>query len=253
MAQHGYLHDSYDNGDFGRDEDRDRDEHRRPTGWRDQDREWRGSERGMMFGDEAREGRWSSRDQDRGRDEDRGFFSRMADEAGSWFQDDESQRHDRGRRFRSERDQPSEMSRYGREHGIGGFQGDYGRGSKQGGFGGRGDWQSGRESYSSHPDDHYRSWRDKQVQQLDNDYRDYCREREQQFHQDFDSWRQNRQSQPSGQGQAQQSTASESASRDNPAAQGGEIADATTSPTGAATLGSNNSENTTGATGRGRR
>src|SRR6476661_4083367 len=149
MAQHGYLHDTYDNGDFGRDDDRERDrssrsEDRDSDRWRSEDRD-----RGMMFGDH-----------DHDRDDDRGVFSRMSDEFGSWFDDDERQRHGRGRSSAGQQDS--------------------------------------RERYSAHPDDHYRSWRDKQVQQLDNDYRDYCREREQQFHQDFDSWRQNRQGQQAG-------------------------------------------------------
>jgi hypothetical protein len=87
------------------------------------------------------------------------------------------------------------MSHYGREHGYGGFHGDYSRsGREQGGFGGRGDWEHGRRSFSANPDDHYRSWRDKQMQALDRDYEQYCREREQQFHRDFDSWRSNRRS-----------------------------------------------------------
>jgi hypothetical protein len=88
------------------------------------------------------------------------------------------------------------MSHYGREHGYGGFQGDYSQGGRQqGGFGGRGDYQSGGRSRfgGSSQDDHYHSWRQRQMDALDRDYADYCREREQRFHQDFDSWRQTRQ------------------------------------------------------------
>ena len=116
-----------------------------------------------------------NRGRSRDRDDDRGFFARIGDEARSWFRDDE--RDNRG-------------------------------GRPRGGFGGSNEWREGRQSFSSHQDDHYRSWRDRQMQALDRDYADYCREREQQFHPDFDSWRQNRQQsrgqqspQPGGQNQ----------------------------------------------------
>lgn len=136
---------------------------------RERERSWdRDEDRGFMFGDRERGGF-------RGRDED------------EWF----------GGRRREERP----MSRYGPEHGFGGFQGDYRGGNEQGGFGGAGDYVRGRTSFSSHPDDHYRSWRQKQIDALDRDYADYCREREQQFHRDFDSWRSNRQSQAGNRGQ----------------------------------------------------
>ncbi len=109
-------------------------------------------------------------------------------------------RQDRG--LRGDRDRWSERHRgtsgYGREHGVGGFQGDYRGGRDQGGFGGAGDYRQGRRSFSSHPDDHYLSWRGKQLEALDRDYEEYCREREQQFHQDFDSWRRSRQPQSGG-------------------------------------------------------
>jgi hypothetical protein len=85
------------------------------------------------------------------------------------------------------------MSHYGREHGYGGFQGDYSRGGReQGGFGGSSDWGRSPRNFRSHQDDHYRSWRDRQIEALDRDYADYCREREQQFHQHFDAWRSQR-------------------------------------------------------------
>jgi hypothetical protein len=102
--------------------------------------------------------------------------------------------------------------------------------------------------YSVHPDDHYRSWRDKQMQALDREYADYCREREQQFHRDFDSWRQNR--------QRRRVSDEEVMELDNPAREGGEIPGAPTSPMGAATLGTNDSENdaaSSSTTGRRRR
>jgi hypothetical protein len=85
---------------------------------------------------------------------------------------------------------------YGREHGYGGFQGDYGGGSEPGGFGGRGDYARGRTSFTSHPDEHYRSWRDKQVRAMDRDYDEYRREREQEFHRDFEAWREQRHANP---------------------------------------------------------
>jgi hypothetical protein len=88
---------------------------------------------------------------------------------------------------------------YGREHGSGGFQGDYRGGSGQGGFGGRGDWDGGRQSFSSgggrHHDPHYLDWRNRQIEELDRDYEDYHRERQHRFHDDFSTWRQNRQGQ----------------------------------------------------------
>jgi len=150
MAQHGYLRE-YDEG-FGGD-DRER------SDWRDrEERERRSRERGRSFMFDEDE-----RDRFRDRDEDRGFFSRMGDEARSWFRDDER---------------------------------DYRAGREQSGFGGANERREGRPSYSSHPDDHYRSWRDRQMQALDNDYADYCREREQQFHRDFDSWRSQRHGNP---------------------------------------------------------
>jgi hypothetical protein len=262
MAQHGYLRE-YDEG-WDRGDDRDRD---RERGWRDEDREhgWRGSggewsqhdrgwhgedrdpnerNRNFMLGDRNRS--W-----ERGSDwdQDRGFFGRAGDQARSWFRDDErgTQQRDRG------------SSGYGREHGFGGFQGDYSRSSRdQGGFGGRGDWERSPRNFSSHQDDHYRSWRDRQMSALDRDYEDYCREREQQFHQDFDSWRRNRQNKGlSGQSQMQssadrqqgkQASSEEVMELDNPT--GASAAQqSVSSPTADATLGTNNSENTA----RGRR
>jgi hypothetical protein len=221
MAQHGYLHDTYDRDDFGRGDDRDRDRERdwrsggehREHSWRGEDRDWRGEGRDWR----DRHSDWNERDRDRG------FMFR-----------DEDDRHPLG----ATSDRGSSTYR------------------REGAFGGSSDYAQGRRSYSAHPDDHYRSWRDRQVQMLDQDYADYCREREQQFHREFDDWRRNRQS--SGmQSQSQQSGSSEQVMElDNPAAKSGEIPGATTSPTGAATLGTNNSENsatTSSATGRGRR
>ena len=165
MAQHGYLGDGYGaHGEFDPDgDDRDRhSDHHRERGWRE-----RHDERGMMFG---------------GRDRERS-------DADEWFGGRE--RGEDRSAWEGNRDWPQrhQGARYGREHGFGGFQGDYSRGSQQGGFGGRGDWNRDRGNFSSHQDDHYRSWRDKQMQELDRDYAAYCREREQQFHSDFDDWR----------------------------------------------------------------
>ena len=207
---------------------------------------------------------------ERDRDDDRGFFSRMGDEARSWFSDDDDRRSDRSA-WENNRDWPQRnrsmgnegrgpygQSSYGREEGFRGSQGYFPRSSQQGGVGGSNEWRENRTSFSSHPDDHYRSWRDRQMQSLDRDYQDYCREREQQFHQDFDSWRQNRQqsqasSQSQGSSQSQQSGGSSDQVMElnNPSAQTGETQGPGTSPTGAATLGTNNSENS--PTGRGRR
>lgn len=164
---HGYLRE-YDEDPRSSD-DRDRGD------WRDRDdRGWSSRERGrgFMFDDD--------RDRSRDRDEDRGFFSRKGDERG-----------DSGRgAWENNRDWPQ---RERSSSGYGGFQGDYRRSDRQqGGLGGSNDWREGRQSFSSHPDDHYRSWRDKQMHSLDRDYADYCREREQQFHRDFDTWRSRR-------------------------------------------------------------
>ena len=172
----------------------------------------------------------------RDRDDDRGFmfedrerFGRDRGDADEWF----------GGRSREEH----RMSRYGREHGFGGFQGDYSGGRDQGGFGGAGDYARGRTSFSSRPDDHYRSWRQRQVEALDRDYADYCREREQQFHRDFDSWRSNRR-------QGAQSGSAETLELNNPTVQSGE-SQGSPDPTATATVGTNNSENA--RTGRTRR
>lgn len=167
---HGYLHEGYGMwGDFDPDrEGRDR----------DRERNWRDRDRSFMF---------------EGRDRDR-FRGERGDER-EWF-GGRDRFEDRGG-WEDNREWPERhpgMSRYGREHGYGGFQGDYGGGREQGGFGGRGDWERGRTSFSSNPDEHYRSWRDKKMAALDRDYADYCREREQQFHQDFDEWRRSRRS-----------------------------------------------------------
>ena len=210
MAQHGYLHEEYDQG-WDRGDDRERNE-----------RDWRGTsdrDRDFMFG---------NRDRDRFGDRDH--------EARSWFRDEGDRSSDRGA-WENNRDWPQRersTSSYGREQG----------------FGGSNEWREERSSFRSHPDDHYRSWRDRQIQSLDRDYEDYCREREQQFHQDFDSWRQNRQQQGS-MGQQQQGGSPESVMElNNPTAESGETL-AGTDATGAAALGTNNSENST--TGRGRR
>ncbi|HVM37971.1 MAG TPA: hypothetical protein VM265_06265 [Sphingomicrobium sp.] len=229
MANHGYLGEG-----FGRSVDDDRvrgraDERQR-QGDREGSREWFGGRERSW--DPAREGwggdpggrrRESGSDFSRGRGEwadenrDRGMFDRVRETARSWMRDDDED--DRWRGGGSD----WRMSHYGREHGTGGFQGDYGGGRNEGGFGGRGDWQGGRQNMSpsgraqrsedsfgyndlggttggfgnqtfgSTPHDHYLRWRERQIAELDRDYQDYCREREQSFHQDFDSWRQSRQ------------------------------------------------------------
>jgi hypothetical protein len=232
---HGYLGDGY--GKYGdRDPDGGRDEDRRgdwrgewrgeqPGRWRDRDREdeYRGQRRG-----EPDRG-WPERDRgfmfegrgDRGDDE--GFFSRTADQARDWFRQDE---HD----YRPERP----------------YQG---RGRPQGQQGSR---------FGSHQDDHYLSWRQQQMDALDRDYQDYCRERQQQFHQDFDSWRSSRPprsagggSQPSGAAMGQQPGELELTAQHDMAGRSGGSTDpsnaqgSTTAPESSATLGTNNSENST--------
>ncbi len=238
MAQHGYLRE-YDE-DFGGD-DRERGD------WRARDeRDWRSRDRGrgFMFGDE-------DRDRFRDRDDDRGFFSRMGDEARSWFRDDERDYRggsDRGA-WENNRDWPQRgraFGEYRRDYGYGSSQGDYRGGPEQRGFGGSEESRE-RQSFSSHPDDHYRSWRDRQMQALDRDYADYCREREQQFHSDFDSWRQNRQQnrgqQGGGQDQDELLLGASRSETGGMAAGAKNGPQATTSPEGAATLGTNNPEN----------
>jgi hypothetical protein len=239
MANHGYLGEGYGrNGDID-DDDRGRGSFRGDSD-RGRDRqggEWfggreRGSDSDRGHGwDPAREG-WGGeprgRERERGSDfsrgrgewsdenRDRGLMDRARDTARSWMRDDDESDRWRGRG-------EHRMSHYGREHGTGGFQGDFGGGRNEGGFGGRGDWQGGRQNMSpreqrnndhigyndlggttggfgnqrfgSTPHDHYLSWRERQMAELDRDYQDYCREREQSFHQDFDSWRRSRQGQ----------------------------------------------------------
>ena len=68
---------------------------------------------------------------------------------------------------------------------------------------GRGDWQDGRQSFTSGrafggQDETYLSWRDRQIAQFDRDYEDYCRERGQDFGTSFDSWRRSRRAAGSG-------------------------------------------------------
>jgi hypothetical protein len=225
---HGYLGDGYGK-DGWRDPDGGRDDSGRGD-WRDEDRgnslrnEWRGSDRytreerggsdgdGFMF-----EGGSRDRDRDDERGHDRGFFSRTADEVRDWFRDDEGDYRPR----REERGGGSSgANRYDRS-----------RGSNQ------------QSAFSSGQHDHYLSWRQQQMDALDRDYQDYCQERQQQFHSDFDTWRRNRQSrQPQSGSQAAELELSErdelagtTASHSSPVA--------TTSPEGAATLGTNNSEN----------
>jgi len=96
----------------------------------------------------------------------------------------------------------------------------------------------GQQRFSAHPDDHYRSWRDRHMSELDRDYAEYCREREQQFHRDFDSWRSNRGQRSSDlTGQAGELELTQ----ESALAEVGNMP----SPVENATLGTNNSENST--------
>jgi hypothetical protein len=145
---------------------------------------------------------------------------------------------DRDRNWR-ERERGSTTQGYGREHGYGGFQGDYRGGREQGGFGGFD--SEGQRSFSSNPDDHYRTWRDRHMSELDRDYEDYCRERESQFHREFDDWRRRKYGNPqplrtgmTGSGLSQDPTGMSQAA-ENAASP----TTAETDPTAAATLGTN--------------
>lgn len=223
---HGYLGDGYgmhgeidpDRGD-NRDRDRERDRHWRDNGWRERGAEWRdrerGSNRGMMFGGRE-DGGWGDQ----------------------WQWSNKDRWSDRGDDWR--------RSSYGREHGYGGFQGDFSGGREQGGFGGG--YGEERRSYSANPDDHYRSWRDRHMSELDRDYADYCREREHQFHRDFDQWRNKRQQG----GNARKDEIAVAAEEERTDARAVAEQGNTPTPVGSATLGTNNSENTTTGRARGR-
>ena len=232
MAQHGYLRE-WDEG-FGGGDDRGRDEDRE-RGWRGSDRDERDrdrqSDRGFML----------DRDDRYGRDRDRGFFDRMGDRARDAFRSDD---HHRGDRWSSRDWRASGQDEWrSGSHAMGGSSRF---GSDQSG---RSDWERAPRNYGSHQDDHYRSWRDKQMNALDRDYADYCREREQQFHNDFDDWRSNR-SQQQGSGSmsdAEAVAADQERTHERALAGQGN----TPSPIGAATLGTNNSENA--GVGRGKR
>jgi len=233
VMAHGYLGDGYgmygnrDPDDGGRDDDRGRDWR---GDWRGEQRgEWRGGDRQVDYrGQRGGEPHRGSSDRDRGfmfgergdRGRDDGFFSRTADQARDWFREDE---HD----YRSS-------------------------GQRQG----RGQQGQQNSRFGSHQDDHYLSWRQQQIDALDRDYQDYCQERQQQFHQDFDNWRSNRQpggggggSNPSGQTTSQIPKELEYTAQHDMAGTSGMKTDppnapqATTAPDSAATVGTNNSEN----------
>lgn len=243
MAQHGYLRE-YDEG-WGRDDDRDRE-----RSWRDDDdreRAWRGGSRERNSrdedysdsGDRNRNFMLGDRNRSWDRNQDRGFMGRLGDEPRSWFRDDD-------RQYRGTHQ--SDWDRH--DHGSG----SYGR--DRSAFRGGGDWERSPRNFSSHQDDHYRSWRDRQMSALDQDYQDYCREREQQFHQDFDSWRRNRQSRGSGsQQQSQQggNNAETAVAAEEELTLTRAISGQGNTPSAedAATLGTNNSENS--GVGRGKR
>jgi hypothetical protein len=209
MAQHGYLGDGYGtHGEF----DADRDEHREHRSEdRDRDRE-------RFSRDQGRERSWNEES-----DRDQGFL----------FGENEGARAEN-----------RTMSHYRREHGYGGFQGDYSRsGREQGGFGGFGDYQSGRRSLSANPDEHYRSWRDRHIAELDRDYEDYCREREQRFHHDFDAWRNQRHGSPGPlrTGMTQTGLSADPTGMTQTAGEAGVAPQDTPDPMATATLGTNSS------------
>lgn len=231
-------------GDRDRERDRDRDRDRQSE-WRGQRSSWtdrdRDQDRGFMF-DRNQSSDWQQRDRNRNWDRDQsrgqehgrhggqGFFSRTADEARDWFRDDE---HD----YRPGGQSAGQNRQWGHQ-------------------------PTGQDRFAgSSQDDHYRSWRQQQMDALDRDYQDYCRERQQQFHQDFSSWRSNRQ--PTGGSQQQQQQSGQQSPEleltaqhemDGTAGMNTDPRNApqsTIDPDSAATLGTNNSENST--TGRGRR
>ena len=121
-----------------------------------------------------------------GNDDPPGEYGRGAQ---SWGQANEGGNWGSGHR------QP-ERGHYGPQHGYGGFQGDFSGGKGQGGFGGRGDWEAGRQSFSGRrfgpQDEQYLSWRDRHIAELDRDYEDYCRECGEDFSSAFSSWRRDR-------------------------------------------------------------
>ncbi len=148
-----------------------------------------------------------SRDQD-----DRGFFQRAGDEISSWFGDDdrrdsESDRFDRGPKYRDEGYRRPYTGRYsgrqdfgGREPREGGYRpmtGDYGRASERGFERDRptsGSSFSGMASTSTGAHDrHYDEWKKRQIDELDRDYEDYRRENQSRFDSDFSQWRSTRQ------------------------------------------------------------
>ena len=166
-------------------------------------------------------------------------------ERGGMFGDWDRGRADRGRW--SERGSSGEG--YGREHGFGGFQGDYGPGGReQGGFGSSVDYSQGRRSFSAHPDDHYRSWRDRHMSELDRDYADYCREREQRFHSEFDNWRRQKYGnpQPLRTGMTQTGMSHDPSGATQAAEENSPTFASEESATGAATLGTNSEGRTRG-------
>jgi hypothetical protein len=76
MAQHGYLRD-YDEGwDRNRDREGDQWRERSDRDWRARDEDWSDPGSDFMF---------RNRDREPGREDERGFFSRMGDEARSWL------------------------------------------------------------------------------------------------------------------------------------------------------------------------
>jgi hypothetical protein len=170
-------------------------------------------------------------DPDRGDDRDRRWREANRHERSDWRD------RDRGMMF-SDRGPEGRDDRWSDR---GWSEGRHGRERDDGAFGAYRDRPEGRRSYSSNPDDHYRSWRDRHMSEVDRDYEDYCREREQQFHRDFDEWRRNRR--PASEGRNAEIAQETELELTHERALGGE--GNTPSPVGEATLGTNNSENTT--------
>jgi hypothetical protein len=146
---------------------------------------------------------YRGRDEERGRDDGRGFFQRAGDEISSWFGDDRDDR-DRGDRSYDRgygRDYARDHDR-DRQRGYQPMTGDYAR---EGRGPGRDEGRDPRSEYERDPyrrtsyagssapnDPHYHAWKRRQMEDLDRDYDDYRREHQSKFESEFGGWRDKR-------------------------------------------------------------
>jgi hypothetical protein len=102
-------------------------------------------------------------------------------------------------------------------------------------------YSHGSRGFSANPDDHYRSWRDRHMSEIDREYEEYCSERERQFHRDFDDWRRNKYGnpQPLRTGMTQSGLSHDPTGETQAAEDTAPAAPTSSSPTAAATLGTN--------------